>query len=743
MVLGEILYIERYTGMNSRGISRNLLIAGTIIVLFVAAGILFLFASAPQSQDIPYLSGPPAQESSGAAEFTPDEQAWILSHPSVRVCPDPDYPPFEFFDANGNYAGISADYLHLISEKTGLEFTVVRAGDWNECVRLIKENKTDLLGAVYISDLRTGYLNYSYPIYQMPLVIITNSSVPPGLTLEKLNGSTVAVVEGYTSHALLLENYPGINILAEPNTRSGLRDVSFGRADAFFGDLGSASWFADKNELTNLRISGEYRSPDANQYQLAFGIKKDEPELTTILNKGLSRITPEESAKITGTWIPVTLQHTDMDPRILTGLFLGLVILVVLVGIIFAWNRALRRAVSLKTKELSLELEERKKAQESLKESEQKYRSILENIDDVFYRTDITGKLIMMSPSGAALLGYTSPDELVGKTLDTLIYGKPPQRQEFIQELQEKGSLRDYERMLKRRDGSAVWVSTSSQFYDGPDGQVAGIEGIFRDISRRKADEEVLLKKNEELESARQQIAAAEAELRRNYVELSRSQHALEQARRKLSLLNTILFQDIRSSIFSLYGYLELEKTLVTDPRHLEYIEKQIALIKSITGTLRFSDTYQNLGLTPPAWQNVGQAFVYGISHLDTSCLTWTYEVKGLEIYADPLLEQVFMILADNVIVYGKTATEMKLSFCTTDEGITISLAGNGEGIPTDLKEKIFDRTYKKEQDLGLFLAREILSVTGSTLKETGIPGKGVRFEIFVPKGSYRFVDNA
>jgi len=60
-------------------------------------------------------------------------------------------------------------------------------------------------------------------------------------------------------------------------------------------------------------------------------------------------------------------------------------------------------------------------------------------------------------------------------------------------------------------------------------------------------------------------------------------------------------------------------------------------------------------------------------------------------------------------------------------------------GIPADKKEAIFNRGYFKHTGFGLLLSREILSITGITITENGIPGKGARFEITVPKGAYRF----
>jgi signal transduction histidine kinase len=170
-----------------------------------------------------------------------------------------------------------------------------------------------------------------------------------------------------------------------------------------------------------------------------------------------------------------------------------------------------------------------------------------------------------------------------------------------------------------------------------------------------------------------------------------------------------------------------------------QYITKQIRIVQNITESLKFANNYQSLGLKPPSWQSVPQVFLFGISHLDISKFSRRLDVEGLEIYADLLLENVFFTLAENVVLHGENATEISLLYRETPAGLTIVFEDNGVGIPASMKEKIFDRMYEEKRGLGLFLTREILSITGITIRETGEPGKGARFEITVPKGAYRF----
>ena len=144
------------------------------------------------------------------------------------------------------------------------------------------------------------------------------------------------------------------------------------------------------------------------------------------------------------------------------------------------------------------DITEAKLAERALRESEARYRSVIENISDVYYRTDAGGNLIMLSPSCARMLGYESVDDLLGHP-NTRFWKHPEQREDFLERIRRDGEVRDYEVLLVRKDGSSVTVSTSSKYYHDADGSVAGVEGIFRDITERKLAEEALRENEERL----------------------------------------------------------------------------------------------------------------------------------------------------------------------------------------------------------------------------------------------------
>lgn len=131
-------------------------------------------------------------------------------------------------------------------------------------------------------------------------------------------------------------------------------------------------------------------------------------------------------------------------------------------------------------------------AQETLKESEEKYRTLVDNMQDAVYRCDLNGDLLFVTPSAARMLGYSSADDLIGMNIAEHFYYYPPEREKLLAILSERGEITHYEVTLKRKDNTPLVVSTNSHFYRDKDATIIGIEGVFRDITKRKQAEEAL-----------------------------------------------------------------------------------------------------------------------------------------------------------------------------------------------------------------------------------------------------------
>jgi len=141
---------------------------------------------------------------------------------------------------------------------------------------------------------------------------------------------------------------------------------------------------------------------------------------------------------------------------------------------------------------------ELKENEEALKESEKKYRKIFENVQDVFYQTDLEGKITEISPSIERYSKF-KPSELIGNPVE-LVYLDPEDREFLLNAIQDKGEVADYEVTLVNKDKTQFFVSVNAHYLLNSQNQPIGVEGSLRDITDRKKMELELRKSLEEKE---------------------------------------------------------------------------------------------------------------------------------------------------------------------------------------------------------------------------------------------------
>ena len=221
--------------------------------------------------------------------------------------------------------------------------------------------------------------------------------------------------------------------------------------------------------------------------------------------------------------------------------------------------------------------------------------------------------------------------------------------------------------------------------------------------------------------------------------ERKRDEHALQEANKKLNLLSNITRHDINNQLTVLVGFLSILKKKQPDPTLNEYFQKTSAAAERISAMIRFTGEYESIGVTAPSWQEVHKLVDTAAQQSPLGKVTLKNDLTaGLEIFADSLIVKVFYNLMDNAARYGGTITTIRFFDEESGDDHLIVCEDDGAGIPAEEKEEIFERGFGRNTGMGLFLAREILSITGITITETGIPGKGARFEIKVPNGMYR-----
>lgn len=207
---------------------------------------------------------------------------------------------------------------------------------------------------------------------------------------------------------------------------------------------------------------------------------------------------------------------------------------------------------------------------------------------------------------------------------------------------------------------------------------------------------------------------------------------------KKLQLVGSVTRHDVLNQMTAIMGYNELLGMMVEDEKLRSFLSKERQAVDKIRRQFQFAKDYQNIATEPPRWQNVDNAVRRVMEEFNIGTVRITVLTGDLAIFADPLFDRALIQIFDNTVCHGGSATEIRVSLEDKGSQALLVIVDNGSGIPATDKEKIFERGYGKGTGWGLFLAREILLITGITIVENGEPGKGARFVLTLPAGTYR-----
>lgn len=360
--------------------------------------------------------------------------------------------------------------------------------------------------------------------------------------------------------------------------------------------------------------------------------------------------------------------------------------------------------------ELKSQFNELSAIQRELWKSEERFSLALDATNEGIWDWDITTGLAFFSPNWYTMLGY-EPDEIPGSyaTWRSLVHPDDlPSTEQKIQESISRNEGYSIEFRMKTKQGNWKWILTKGRVITwDSEGNPVRMVGTHTDITEQK-----------------------------------RLKNALLRANQKLNVLSILARQDLTNKTFVLIGYLDLVNKYATDPDKIhEYLQKSREIAHSIKDITDVFRDYQDLGAYPPRWQNVTVVMLLGISHIAMDKFHHSIETEDLEIFADPLLEKAFQSLVENTMVHGGNVTRIRLWHVTTPAEATLFYEDNGIGIPHDKKESIFLHSHDTGNVVrGLSFIRDILDITDITIKETGEPGKGSRFEIIIPMGMWRLI---
>ncbi|MDD1689642.1 MAG: PAS domain S-box protein [Methanoregula sp.] len=352
------------------------------------------------------------------------------------------------------------------------------------------------------------------------------------------------------------------------------------------------------------------------------------------------------------------------------------------------------------------DITERKEAYDLLQVSETRYRRLFETAQDAILILDgDTGEIIDANKFILDMLGYPL-EYFIGRHLWELGFLKNKSfAQTLFTKLKTEGYIRYEDLPLETIQGKAISVEFVSNVYLVGDKRI--IQCNIRDITERR-----------------------------------RAENTLALASRKLKLMTGITRHDILNQVMVLSGSLDLALKTTKEPEKIAHINRARKAADTIQRQIAFTREYEDLGVKSPAWQRLSVIAQTAASQMSESAITLEIPEDPLEIYADPLLVKVFDNLFDNARQHGETVTRISISHKQIGRELIITVADNGTGISPEDKPHLFERGFGKHTGLGLFHSREILSITGISIRETSIPGTGARFEIVVPEGTFRFAEN-
>jgi len=347
------------------------------------------------------------------------------------------------------------------------------------------------------------------------------------------------------------------------------------------------------------------------------------------------------------------------------------------------------------------DISQQKVAEESLKESEERFRALFAGgpeasvyLSPDFHIQDINRRF-------EQVFGY-SLAEIKGKRLDDVIVQENKKEEAGMLNEKAVGGYVYHETVRRRKDGSFVPVSISA----APiviKGQLSGTVGTYKDISDLRSAQEKLAVMNE-----------------------------------KLRVVGGLTRHDIRNKLSVITGNTYLMKKKLKDyPEVLSCAKDMEFATAAIVGLLEFARDYERLGVEELAYVGLEDSIQKAVSLFKNEDQTKIVnQCNGLIVLADSLLIKLFYNLIDNSLKHGGHVTRIGISCEESEHELRLVCEDDGVGIAQEAKPKLFSEGYTTDNGsgYGLYLIKKMMEAYGWSIKETGLPGKGARFIIAIPK---------
>lgn len=281
-----------------------------------------------------------------AIEFLDVEKEYISKNKVIRVCIDPSWYPFEFFNENNEYDGILPNFLNLLLSKVQIKYEIVQTQTWEETLNNIKQKKCDIVSAIHKTNKREEFLNFTPNYTSFPLMLVTKKDVSYLHNLKSLKNKKIAIVKGYAINELFKKKYPNNKIINVSNISQGLRKVETGEV---FGYIDTVQAIVSDIKLKgrlDLKINRDIKI----KLLLSIGVRNDDKVLFSLLKKAINNISFLEKSILFEKLIDDSYTQKINYTRIIETI----VILFIAIITVLYWNFQLKKSIKkelLKNKE--------------------------------------------------------------------------------------------------------------------------------------------------------------------------------------------------------------------------------------------------------------------------------------------------------------------------------------------------------------------------------------------------------
>lgn len=639
-------------------------------------------------------------------ELSPVEQAWILKHQHVVVASQ-QFSPYLFKDKDGQWVGMDVDLLNRISRMTGLQFVHEETFSTARTLELLSSARAEMSTVLADNEERRGFLNFSHSFGGAGWVFVERADAPPLSRLSQLSGKVLALPAKHVFENYLRRKYPEIRI-RWVNTYTEARDlVSSGEAVATIQNEIEVQSYPEDDLRIGRSVEGKWSSEH-------FSVRKDQPELLSVLNKALEAFPVAELSAIRLKWLGAVPIPVPAWQRVPTWVYWGGATAVLFVLISLLWNRRLQRQIS-----------QRRQAEQRLNDQLAFKRALLDGIPNPIFVRDLQGRLITCNKSYESQFS-TRLERIQGLTLlqsDLLPAATSAQLHAgHMQQLATQQPL-FVDRQLEFSDGTIHVYQWTVPFFDAH-GQLQGLLGGWIDISERKRLE----------------------------VQLMDARQAADQANFAKSAFLSTLSHEIRTPMTAIIGLLELEQEQALARGMAVSQALQVAhqsareLIALMGDSLDLAKIEAgHLQLVPqtvalkPFFEGIQQLFA-PMARQKGLHLTLAFDISAQGHYwLDPLrLRQVVHNLLGNALKFT-TEGEVRMTVARRPdksgvESLHLSVEDSGMGIDPSQQSRLFQpftqisaRTAIEHggTGLGLSICKQLVELMGGHISLHSVAGEG------------------